>query len=116
MKLHSAVFYSNDLEKVKTFYLDLLGLKLDYEHKNEFISFWFSNDVRLGIKQKREEREIPGAGTIFIEVADIERVYTNMQQKGVVIAKQLVHQEWAINFSVFDPDNNKVQFVQSKNQ
>lgn len=114
MKLHSAVFYSNDLEKVKTFYLDILGLKLDYEHPQQFVSFWFSNEVRLGIKLKKEEREIAGAGTVFIEVENIEQLYEDMKQKQVVILKELVRQDWATNFSILDPDKNKIQFVQQK--
>lgn len=30
------------------------------------------------------------------------------------IAKELVNQDWGKNFSIFDPDKNKVQFVEFK--
>ncbi len=114
MKLHSAIFYTNNIDAVEDFYLNKLNLKLDYRTEDKYISFILSNDAKLGIKKAIEKREIPGAQTVFLEVDDIEKVYERLRTMGVDIYKELTHESWATNFSILDPDNNKVQFVQSK--
>lgn len=114
MKLHSAIFYTHDIDTIEDFYLNTLGLKLDYRSGNTFISFWLSNNVKLGIKKAVEEREIPGAQTIFFEVDDIETWYTKAQEMKLNILKPLTHEDWATNFSILDPDTNKVQIIEIK--
>lgn len=74
----------------------------------------FSNGIRLEIKQKKEEREIPGAQTIFVEVDDIDGLYNKFKATNVKFLKGLVHQNWAANFSIADPDDNKIQFMSQK--
>ncbi|HBG81349.1 TPA: hypothetical protein DDW69_00730 [candidate division CPR2 bacterium] len=112
MNLHSAVFCSNDLSKVVPFYAERLGFKLEYQQDDKFVSFIFPNGARLGIKRKVEDREIPGAQTVFIEVKDIENLYERIKKSDIKILKELVVQDWGKNFSILDPDNNKVQFVE----
>lgn len=112
--LDSAVFYSNDLVKVIPFYTDLLGFKVEYQQGENYVSFIFPNGARLGIKKKVEEREIPGAQTVFISVDDIDTLYKELKGKEVGFIKELVDQDWGKNFSILDPDKNKVQFVQRK--
>jgi predicted enzyme related to lactoylglutathione lyase len=75
MNLDSAVFYTNNIEEVAKFYQNFLGLKLDYKTPDRFVQFSFENGVKLGIKKAREEREKPGAQTIFIQAEDIEKLY-----------------------------------------
>jgi predicted enzyme related to lactoylglutathione lyase len=112
MKLDSAVFYTNDLEAVATFYAETLGFKEEYRQGDKYISFIFPNDARLGIKKAVEERESPGAQAVFIEVENIQELFKQLKAKKLVFLKDLVEQEWGSNFSIADPDGNKVQFVQ----
>jgi predicted enzyme related to lactoylglutathione lyase len=115
MDLDSAVFYTNDIKKVIEFYRDVLGFKVEYIQDGRFVSFIFPNGAKLGIKQRVEEREIPGAQTVFIRVDDVEDLYEKLQFK-VEIAKDLVEQDWGTNFSILDPDKNKVLFVEHKKE
>jgi len=112
--LDSAVFYSNDLNKVIPFYVDLLGFKVECQQGENYVSFIFPNGARLGIKKKVEEREIPGAQTVFIGVDDIDTLYRELKKTDVEFIKELTDQDWGKNFSIIDPDKNKVQFVQRK--
>lgn len=114
MKLDSAVFYTHDIEAVARFYTEVLGLKEEYRQDDKYISFIFPNEARLGIKKALEEREVPGKQTVFIEVEDIREVYDHFKKEGVTFLKDLVEQDWGANFSIADPDSNKVQFVQKK--
>lgn len=113
MNLDSAVFYSNDIRKVIEFYKDILGFDIEYQQENKYVSFIFPNNARLGIKKKAEERELPGAQTVFISLEkDIENLYKKLKQKNVPIYKELIVQDWGKNFSILDPDKNKIQFVE----
>lgn len=110
MKLNSAIFYTKNLKEVISFYKEVVGLTVDYIQEDKFVSFMLENGS-LGIKQKKEEREIPGHQTVFIEVEDIEKIYKQFSEKGVIFLKELTKEDWASNFSFLDPDGNKVQFV-----
>lgn len=113
MKLDSAVFYSADLDSVINFYRDRLGFDVEYTQEGKFISFIFENGARLGIKKAVEEREVPGAQTVFVGVTDIGSLYGKLRGGGVEILKELIDQPgFGKNFSILDPDRNKIQFVE----
>mgnify|MGYP000849607126 CR=1 FL=1 len=113
MKLDSAIFYSNNLAVTLPFYRDVLGFAVDYVQEGRFVSLKLDGG-KLGIKQRKEAREIPGHQTVFIEVDNIESVYKGFQEKNITFLKELTKEDWATNFSLLDPDGNKVQFL-SKN-
>lgn len=95
MKLHSAVFYSNNVDT-------------EYRQDDKFISFMFTNNVRLGIMKADEERELPGKQIIFIEVDDIGSWYEKVKNLRLTILRELIKEDWITNFSILDPDKNKV--------
>jgi predicted enzyme related to lactoylglutathione lyase len=93
MNLDSAVFYSNDIALVTKFYQTVLGFTLEYRQDDTFVSFIFPNGARLGIKKKVEEREVPGAQTVFIAVdQDVQKLYEKLSTQGVKIYKKLTNQ------------------------
>lgn len=114
MKLDSAVFYTNDLEKVVDFYEDKIGLEVDYISEGKFASFKFTNGVRLGIKKAVEEREKPGSQTIFIEEPNVEKLYEKYKKEGMDFYKDLKEESWGIEFAILDPDGNKIEFLRRK--
>ncbi len=116
MKFHSAIFYSKDLTPLKPFYIDFLGLTIDREAPDKFLSLKFSDSTRLGIKVGDKAREIGGHGTIFVEVKNIENWYQKAIDANVEIYKELTIQPWATSFSVLDPDGNKIEFIKSENE
>jgi predicted enzyme related to lactoylglutathione lyase len=116
MKLHSAVFYSNNLEPLKTVYCDFIGAEVERETPNKFISFIFENGFRLGIKVGDKPREIGGHGTIFVEVPDIDSWYSKAVDTHKEIYKHLVEQPWGKSFSILDSDGNKIEFLEEVNE
>jgi predicted enzyme related to lactoylglutathione lyase len=114
MKLDSAVFYSNDINKAIDFYKNFIGLEIDYIQEGKYASFNFEN-AKFGIKQRKEEREVPGSQTIFIQADDIEKLYSSFREKGASFYKEIINEDWGKNFSMLDPDGNKVQFVRRSN-
>ena len=63
---------------------------------------------------KVEKREIPGAQTIFIATDSIEKDYKRMIKEDVNFIKHMQVRPWGNEFSVVDPDGNKVEFIQRK--
>lgn len=113
MQIHSAIFYTNNLARAVAFYGDTLKFPVDYVQEGKFASF-IIGDAKLGIKQAKEEREVPGHQTVFVAVEDVNALYKNAQDNGLNILKPLTEEDWATNFSLLDPDGNKVQFIQPK--
>jgi predicted enzyme related to lactoylglutathione lyase len=114
MKLDSAVLYTNNIQKVVDFYHGILGLNIDYREGDKFVQFKFENEVGLAVKKQIEDREIPGSQTIFLASDDIERDYKKLKEAGVEFRKKLSTESWGKQFSIFDPDKNKVEFIQRK--
>ena len=112
--LDAVVFYTNDIDKIIDFYTYQIGLELEYRSGDKYASFLFDNGVRLGIKKAAEKREIPGSQTFFLSVKNAKIEYKNAQKKGLKIYKELIEETWALEFSVLDPDGNKIEFVQNK--
>ena len=113
MNLDTAIFYTNNISKVTKFYQNVLGFNLEYQDGDRYVSFIFPNGTKLGIKKKDKERELPGAQTAIVSMeSGIEDWYGSLIQKNLPICKELTTQEWGKNFSVLDPDKNKVEFVE----
>ncbi|MDQ3239099.1 MAG: VOC family protein [bacterium] len=110
MILDSAVFYSNNIEVITAFYRDVMGMEIEYQSGDKYVSLLFENGVRLGIKKAVDEREVPGMQTIFVGVADIDESYRKYKEIGVTFYKELTEESWGKQFSILDPDSNKVLF------
>lgn len=112
--LDSTVLYSYDVATAADYYVNKIGLKLEYRQGNEYASFMFDNGVRLSIKKANEEREIPGSQTFFLVVGDAIDEYEKAKLDGLTIFKELTEESWGKEFSVLDPDGNKIEFLQRK--
>ncbi|MCX6809310.1 MAG: glyoxalase superfamily protein [Candidatus Berkelbacteria bacterium] len=111
MNLDSAIFYTKDVKKITKFYQKVMGYKLEYKRGNEFVSFIFKNNARLGIRYEKGTREIAGHQTTFIAVKDIEREFKKAKDKKLSIYRELENHPWGKAFAILDPDNNKIEFI-----
>jgi len=114
MQLESICFYSKDIKKAVEFYRDVIGLEVGFIQEGKFASFKFENGVNLAIKKAVEKREIPGAQTLFIKSKDISEDNKKMKLKHAVFYKELTEENWGSQFSILDPDQNKILFMQRK--
>jgi len=112
MKLDSVVFYSKDIPTIVEFYTKQIGLELEYQQGDEYVSFLFGNNVRLGIKKTSGGREIPGSQTLILVVDDIESEYSKAKKRELEIYKELTKTSWGRTFSILDPDGNKLEYLQ----
>lgn len=114
MQIDSAVLYTADIEQAVSFYRDILELQLDFVDEDRFAQFSFANGVKLSIKKSTEDREHPGHQTIFITAEHIETLFEKMQKPDITIRKPLSVESWGKQFSIWDPDMNKIVFVSRK--
>ena len=112
IKLSYGIFYTNNLETTSKFYKEVVGLELAFGN-NRFIAFKIGESL-LGIKVKEIEREVPGHQTIIVSVDNVESWYKNLKEKNVNIFSELKEESWGKNFSILDPDGNRVEFFTSK--
>lgn len=111
MEFDSAIFYSNDLERTINFYSKIIGLKIEYQQGNKYVSFKFPNEVRLGIKTADSNREIPGSQTIIIAIKNIDDIYKRLKEQNVPMYLDITNESWGRTFSILDPDNNRIEFL-----
>lgn len=113
-KLDSALLYTNDIPAVVDYYTNKIGLQLEYKIGEDYASFMLDNKVRLGIKKATEERERPGSQAFIMAVEDARAEYEAAKYNGLTIYKELAEKRWGKEFSVLDPDGNKIEFLQAK--
>jgi len=73
-----------------------------------------SDGSRIGIKVGKQEREVPGHQTVFLDVRDMDEWYQKALSKNIAIYKHLKDEPWGKEFSVLDPDENKIVFYEEK--
>lgn len=112
--LNAIVFYTNDIDRAINFYTQQIGLELEYKSGSNYASLLFHNGIKLGIKKAVEEREVPGAQTFILAIDDAKSQYEAAKGKGLHIYKELLDEPWALEFSVLDPDGNKIEYAQNK--
>ena len=111
MKLSYGIFYTNNLAAISKYYREIIDL--DYAFGDDkFVAFKIG-DALLGIKIKEIEREIPGHQTIIISVEKVDEWYKKLKERDVVIFSEIADMPWGRNFSILDPDGNRVEFFES---
>lgn len=110
MKLAYGIFYTRDLARITDFYENVLGFQRAFGDE-KFVAYTIG-DALLGIKNAVEEREIPGHQTVLIEIDNVDELSASLKSKGVTFYREMRQQEWGRDFSILDPDQNKVEFFQ----
>lgn len=112
MDLDSAIFYTSDLDRITSYYTEVIGLELEYKNDNHYASFKLNNNSRLGIKVAGKEREVPGKQTVIFSTNKVDKLCGDLKRKGVTFYSELTTYDWGRHFSILDSDGNKVEFVQ----
>lgn len=114
ISLDSIIFYTNDIETVKDFYLNTIHLILEYQQQDKYISFLITDTIRLGIKKAVEKREVPGSQSMMLASTSIDALYQEFQQNKIPFYKNLTDESWGKAFAILDPDGNKIEYIQRK--
>lgn len=99
----------DDVERATTFYRDVLGMRFLYAFPG--MAFFDCDGTRIYLA--RPDAEYRGRSTIYFTVADVDRSYATLVERGAkaVSAPEVVHRtdtyELRMGF-VRDPDGNHV--------
>lgn len=116
MDLDSAILYTNDINKIRKFYEETVGLTCEYQEGDVYVSFIFPSGAKLGInKSIYTDRETPGNQTFFIRTQDIDSHYKKYEKLGYQFYEPYKKYGWGTYFAILDPDGNKIGFIQPPN-
>lgn len=106
-------FYVSDLKRAKRFYEETLGLEKKYEYSS-YVGFECGG-VEIGLTPKLEkgQKVSPLSPPVDFLVDDVEKVYSELKQKGVKFTEELHEEPWGGKQATFtDPDGNILEIVQ----
>ena len=113
MDLDSAILYTDDLDRIVKFYVDEIGLEVEFIQPGSFASFIFPNGASLGIKKSEElrARDLPGHQAFFIRCEDIKERANEFKARGYDFFEPYESHEGGEVFAILDPDNNKIGYM-----
>jgi predicted enzyme related to lactoylglutathione lyase len=112
MDLDSAILYTNNINNIRKFYEEVVGLNLEYQDGDQYVSFVFPNGAKLGInKSILTDREKPGGQTVFIRVSDMDVQKQKYEKLGYGFYEPYEEYDWGKYFAILDPDGNKIGFI-----
>jgi catechol 2,3-dioxygenase-like lactoylglutathione lyase family enzyme len=106
-----------DEAKAKQFYLDFLGLKLDWEHRFGDNFPLYAQVSRAGLMLHLSEHHgdaSPGS-TVFIRMEGVAAYQQELTLKDYTFGKPSIeNQPWGLVMTVTDPFNNRIRFCQQR--
>lgn len=108
-KLEAPVLYTNDIEKAKKFYADILGFQI-VDDQGKFV-YLTLGDTKIGLNVADKPNKVPGRQTIILKSDNIEEDYDALKSKSVVMELELQDVGFGKTFVFRDPDKNKIEII-----
>lgn len=108
----------SDLPRARSFYENLLGLKIGFEIEFAPGSWWIEYDVGGVALAICNQGAVPGGAgtTVALEVADIEKALAEVKEGKIAITQELVDFPACRMFGFSTPDGHPMMFHQRKVQ
>ncbi len=99
---------SQDMEKAKQFYGELLGLKLDVEHGSQWMEFSTPDGKAIALHQVSEE-QAPGEGPYMaLETDNIAEEVARLKAAGTPVLLETIDHGTCKMAIVVDPNGNRL--------
>lgn len=117
------VLFVRDVTRAATFFKEKLRFRVDFLYgAPPFYGSVSRDDARMHLRfvhepyfaelAQREESLIAA----FIEVSNVNALFSEFESRGVAFAQGLVDQAWGgLDFQVRDPDGNRICFAEYRN-
>jgi predicted enzyme related to lactoylglutathione lyase len=113
------LLYTHDLERMRTFYRDVVGFEPLHDRPHQIIFRWEGN-FRLTIvphSDLREGNRDPLHIMLNLGVSDIGAVHRRLSAAGVTFIRPPEQEPWGGWIATFqDPDNNIIQLLQNASE
>lgn len=107
-----------DEDKAKEFYIDYLGMKLDWEHRFEpgFPIYMQVSKGALKLHLSEHSGDCKPGSKIFVNVTNIDEIFGELQAKDYSLCRPAIElAPWGDRcFTVVDPFSNKILFNERK--
>ena len=113
-RIAGVVLWTDNVQRLKGFYRDVLGLPLHSERPN-FIAFALGEErLSIGLHDTVSgHAKDPFRIMVNLRVADITYVFTQLQARGVHFIREPEQEHWGGWVATFDdPDGNILQLLQ----
>ncbi len=113
VSMKNIVLFVTDLQKAKSFYVELLGLPLAGESQM-MMEFFPGASTTLGVAlaMQDEARKLVGRYTgITLKVNSIDKLCDRLEDGGVTFIEPLEESPWGKMAVVADPDGNQIALV-----
>jgi catechol 2,3-dioxygenase-like lactoylglutathione lyase family enzyme len=111
------IFRMFSVEKAKEFYLDFLGMTLDWEHTFEPGTPVYMQVSRDGLKLHLSEHvgdSTPGSNA-FVPVRDVDAIHAELRAKNYkYLRPDIVEQPWGRELKLIDPFMNRLSLCELK--
>lgn len=111
--VHTVIFYVQDINKAKDFYIKKLGFILDRDD-GDYVSLKISpnDDTNLALNSQGKRGQYPGHQTVILKTDNIENTWEILKDKQLLIELPLTTQPWGKTFIFKDPDGNKIEVLE----
>jgi catechol 2,3-dioxygenase-like lactoylglutathione lyase family enzyme len=106
-----------DEAAAKSFYLDFLGFRLDWEHRfgDNFPLYAQASRAGLVLHLSGHSGDATPGSTVFVRMTGIEALQRELAEKDYKYAKpRLEEAPWGLVLKVIDPFSNTIRFCQAK--
>jgi catechol 2,3-dioxygenase-like lactoylglutathione lyase family enzyme len=113
--LGQAMIYVRDAQRSKRFYMEVLGLSLNYDH-NHFVSLEASNGAWIGLHSTDAADQVSSPGIqLGFKVEDVDREYERIRGMGVEVQGPPVDEPWRWrHLYLRDPDGYLISLYTMK--
>ncbi len=110
LRLAGVELYSEDLQRAKAFYSEVLGLALAEEDPRRFVQFAVAGAFLCVEGKGVEEYPSQAKAVIFLETDDLEREITRIGAHRFIRINRAGDRPWAV---LHDPDGHNVLILQA---
>ena len=108
---HASVLSVSDLAKSKSYYIDILGFKLDFDFEMGQYAGVKLDGVNIHLTAGDFVAERIGKGSVYIFCDEINDYFEMVKAKGANLLSEPADQPYMMrDFTVLDPDGNMISF------
>lgn len=114
IKIKNVYYGVKDMKKTRNFYSEVLGLKLQFNDRNQWVQFKV-NDVTFALGGNEEiPPELTSGAVVTFEVEDLQQMINKLHENGIEVSEIRDMGSHGITCYFKDPANNIVQLYQKQ--
>ena len=104
----------DDYDEAKSYYVDFLGFKIDFEwrHAEDFPVYMGLSRGGLALHLTEHRGDVAGPGAAYLQVEKVHDLYTELKGRKSDMTEELIDQAWgSTELKLVDPFKNQLTFT-----